>query len=191
FPAFRPALPTKLEHKAEMLNADVMAAVREGDILLYHPFQSFQPVITFLEQAAHDPSVAAIKMTVYRTGAESELMDILIAAARSGKEVTVVLELLARFDEEANINWAQRLEEVGAHVVYGVVGHKTHAKMALVVRREDNQLRRYVHLATGNYHSHTARLYSDFGLLTCNDEIGSDVSEVFMQLTGLGKALKL
>ena len=191
FPAFRPALPTKLEHKAEMLNADVMAAVREGDILLYHPFQSFQPVIAFLEQAARDSSVAAIKMTVYRTGAESELMEVLIAAARSGKEVTVVLELLARFDEEANINWAQRLEEVGAHVVYGVVGHKTHAKMLMVVRREEGGLRRYVHLSTGNYHPRTTKLYTDWGLFTCHEEICADVSDVFIQLTGLGRATKL
>jgi polyphosphate kinase len=191
FPAFRPALPPRLERKTEMLNADMMAAVREGDILLYHPFQSFQPVIGFLEQAARDPSVAAIKMTVYRTGAESELMEILIAAARSGKEVTVVLELLARFDEEANINWAQRLEEVGAHVVYGVVGHKTHAKMLMVVRREEDRLRRYVHLSTGNYHPRTTKLYTDWGLFTCNEEIGADVSDVFIQLTGLGRATKL
>src|SRR3954469_7135389 len=119
------------------------------------------------------------------------MMDLLIHAARNGKAVTVVVELMARFDEEANINWAQRLEEVGAHVIYGVVGHKTHAKMALVVRREEKRLRRYVHLSTGNYHSRTATLYTDFGLFTCNEEIGSDVSEVFMQLTGLGKALKL
>jgi len=191
YPGFRPGLPAQIERKAEMLNADVLSVVREGDILLYHPFQSFQPIIAFLEQAARDPSVAAIKMTVYRTGAESELMELLIAAARSGKEVTVVLELLARFDEEANINWAQRLEEVGAHVVYGVVGHKTHAKMLLVVRREDDRLRRYVHLSTGNYHPRTTKLYTDWGLFTCNEEICADVSDVFIQLTGLGRATKL
>jgi polyphosphate kinase len=191
YPGFRPGLPAQIERKAEMLNADVLSVVREGDILLYHPFQSFQPVIAFLEQAARDPSVAAIKMTVYRTGAESELMELLIAAARSGKEVTVVLELLARFDEEANINWAQRLEEVGAHVVYGVVGHKTHAKMLLVVRREEDRLRRYVHLSTGNYHPRTTKLYTDWGLFTCNEEICADVSDVFIQLTGLGRTTKL
>jgi polyphosphate kinase len=191
FPVFRPALPAPLERKAEVLERDMLGAVREGDILLYHPFQSFQPVIAFLEQAARDPSVVAIKMTVYRTGAESELMELLIGAARSGKEVTVVLELLARFDEEANINWAQRLEEVGAHVVYGVVGHKTHAKMLMVVRREDDRLRRYVHLSTGNYHPRTTKLYTDWGLFTCNEEIGADVSDVFVQLTGLGRATKL
>lgn len=186
FPRFLPGLPAQLERQP-----DIFSAIREGDILLYHPFQSFQPVIEFLQQAARDPSVAAIKQTVYRTGAESELMEILIGAARSGKEVTVVLELLARFDEEANINWAQRLEEVGAHVVYGVVGHKTHAKMLMVVRREDERLRRYVHLSTGNYHPRTANFYTDFGLFTCNEDIGADVSDVFIQLTGLGKASKL
>ncbi|MEK6591672.1 MAG: polyphosphate kinase 1 [Pseudomonadota bacterium] len=186
FPHFLPGRPAQLEQRS-----DIFGAIREGDILLYHPFQSFLPVIEFLQQAARDPSVAAIKQTVYRTGAESELMEILIGAARSGKEVTVVLELLARFDEEANINWAQRLEEVGAHVVYGVVGHKTHAKMLMVVRREDERLRRYVHLSTGNYHPRTANFYTDFGLFTCNEEIGADVSDVFIQLTGLGKASKL
>jgi polyphosphate kinase len=160
-------------------------------VLLHHPFQSFQPVIEFLQQAARDPSVVAIKQTVYRTGAESELMEILIAAARSGKEVTVVVELLARFDEEANINWAQRLEETGAHVVYGVVGYKTHAKMLMVVRREGGVLRRYVHLSTGNYHARTTKVYTDFGLLTSNEQICADVNDVFTQLTGLGKASKL
>jgi polyphosphate kinase len=130
-------------------------------------------------------------MTVYRTSADSTLMASLIEAARRGKEVTVVVELMARFDEEANINWAAKLENAGAHVVYGVVGHKTHAKMAMVVRREDDGLRRYVHLATGNYHQRTARLYTDFGLLTCHEDICSDVNDLFAQLTGLGKASKL
>jgi len=186
FPRFVPGLPKELDRPGDMFTA-----IRDGDVLLHHPFQSFQPVILFLEQAARDPAVVAIKMTVYRTGAESELMDVLIGAARSGKEVTVVLELLARFDEEANINWAQRLEEVGAHVVYGVVGHKTHAKMLMVVRREDERLRRYVHLATGNYHARTTKLYTDFGLFTCNEEIAAEVSDVFIQLTGLGRAIRL
>jgi polyphosphate kinase len=148
-------------------------------------------VIEFIQQAAHDPQVVAIKQTVYRVGAQSEMMELLIQAARNGKAVTVVVELMARFDEEANINWAQRLEEAGAHVVYGVVGHKTHAKLAMVVRREEDHLRRYCHLGTGNYHSRTARLYTDFGLLTCHEEICTDVNEVFMQITGLGKAMKL
>jgi polyphosphate kinase len=182
---------------------NMFAAIRKGDILLYHPFQSFQPVISFLEEAARDSGVVAIKQTVYRTGTESVLMESLIAAARSGKEVTVILELLARFDEEANINWAQRLEDVGAHVVYGVVGLKTHAKMLMVVRRETtsdsehsvdlpaSRLRRYVHLSTGNYHPRTAKLYTDFGLFTCNDELTADVNDVFMQLTGPSRATKL
>ena len=135
--------------------------------------------------------MVAIKQTVYRTGADSELMRILIEAAQRGKEITVVVELLARFDEEANINWASQLEEVGAHVVYGIVGHKTHAKLAMVVRREGGRLRRYCHLGTGNYHSRTATLYTDFGLFTCDEEICADVNDVFMQLTSLGKAGKL
>jgi polyphosphate kinase len=186
FPLFVPGIPRELTRFPSVFDC-----IRKGDILLHHPYQSFRPVINFLQQAAQDPQVVVIKQTVYRTGAQSEMMDLLIHAARNGKAVTVVVELMARFDEEANINWAQRLEEVGAHVIYGVVGHKTHAKMALVVRREDDQLRRYVHLATGNYHSRTAALYTDFGLFSCNEEICSDVNEVFMQLTGLGKATKL
>jgi polyphosphate kinase len=184
FPLFMPG-------RAPGVEEDMFAAIAARDVLLYHPFQSFRPVIDFLEQAARDAAVVAIKMTVYRTGAESELMEILIAAARSGKEVTVVVELLARFDEEANINWAQRLEEVGAHVVYGVVGHKTHAKMALVVRREGDGLKRYVHLATGNYHPRTALLYTDWGLFTCNEEFSADVNNLFIQLTGLGRVASL
>jgi polyphosphate kinase len=148
-------------------------------------------VIDFIEQAAADPHVVAIRQTVYRTGTDSQLMEALIRAAQSGKEVTVVVELLARFDEEANINWAARLEQVGAHVVYGVVGHKTHAKLALVVRREEGGLRRYAHLGTGNYHARTARLYTDFGLLTADEAMTADVGSLFTQITGLGKAGKL
>jgi polyphosphate kinase len=186
FPTFIPSL---LPVAAK--NNDVFRAIRKSDILLHHPFQSFQPVIDFIQQAAADPQVLAIKQTVYRTGTDSALMQALIDAATHGKEVTVVVELLARFDEEANINWAAKLEEAGAHVVYGVVGYKTHAKMAMVVRREEDKLRRYVHLGTGNYHPRTTKLYTDFGLFTCNEEICSDVSDVFGQLTGLGKAGKL
>ncbi len=186
FPAFAPGIPNALIRRPAIFDA-----MRRGDILLHHPFQSFGPVVNFIEQAVSDPKVVAIKMTIYRTGPESELMETLIAAARAGKVVTVVVELLARFDEEANINWASRLEEAGAHVVYGVVGHKTHAKMALVVRREENKLRRYVHLSTGNYHPRTTRLYTDIGLFTCNEEICAEVNDVFMQLTGLGRASKL
>ncbi len=166
------------------------------DVLLHHPYQSFTPVINFIRTAAIDPQVIAIRQTVYRTGTDSELMEILIDAAQRGKEVTVVVELMARFDEEANLNWAARLEEVGAHVVYGVVGHKTHAKMSLIVRREETaegvrSLKRYVHLATGNYHPRTARLYTDFGLMTANEEICADAHDVFQQMTGLGRAGKL
>ena len=187
FPDFAPGVPPVIQKKS----ADMFKAIRKGDILLHHPYQSFNPVIDFIQQAASDPGVVAIKQTVYRTGAVSALMEALIGAAQRGKEVTVVVELMARFDEEANINWATRLEQVGAHVVYGVVGHKTHAKMLMVVRREDGKLRRYVHLGTGNYHPRTARLYTDFGLFTCNEEVCEDVNEVFSQLTSLGKARKL
>ena len=186
YPRFTPGVP-----KALMKRSSLFAALRKRDVLLHHPYQSFGPVIGFIEQAAQDPDVVAIKLTVYRTGSESEMMSILIDAAQRGKEITVVVELMARFDEEANINWAQRLEEVGAHVVYGVVGHKTHAKMALVVRREKSGLRRYVHLGTGNYHARTAALYTDFGLFTCHEAICADVHDMFMQLTSLGKAGKL
>ena len=186
YPLFIPGMPLCLEDK----QTDMFHAIRGGDVLLHQPYQSFNPVVDFLQQAADDPNVLAIKQTVYRTGSESVLMDALINAAKNGKEVTVVVELLARFDEEANINWAARLEDAGAHVVYGVVGYKTHAKMLLVVRREEGKLKRYVHLGTGNYHPRTARLYTDFGLFTCNEQICSDVSDVFAQLTGLGKATK-
>ena len=187
FAEFVPSLPSALVRSA----GDIFAAIRKGDILLHHPYQSFQPVIDFIRSAASDPQVLAIRQTVYRTGTDSMLMEALISAAQSGKEVTVVVELKARFDEEANINWSDKLEQAGAHVVYGVVGYKTHAKMALVVRREGNGLRRYVHLGTGNYHARTSRLYTDFGLLTCREDVGADVSDVFTQLTGLGSASHL
>ena len=190
FAPFTPGTPKTLR-KGRSLFEDI----RRGDILLHHPYQSFAPVIALIDQAMIDPQVVAIKMTVYRTGTDSVLMQSLVRAAQKGKEVTVVVELMARFDEEANIGWATKLEEVGAHVVYGVVAYKTHAKMLMVVRREETPsgsiLRRYVHLGTGNYHAKTARLYSDFGLLTCNEEFGADVSEVFKQLTGLGRAQTL
>ena len=187
FAPFTPGMPRGIDPK----RADIFAAIRRQDVLLHHPFQSFEPVIEILRQAVDDPQVLAIKMTVYRTGTESVLMELLARAAQKGKEVTVVLELMARFDEEANITLANRLEEVGAHVVYGVVGYKTHAKMLMVVRRESGRLMRYVHLGTGNYHPRTTRFYTDYGLMTCNEEIGADVAEVFKQLTGLGKASTL
>jgi len=186
FTRYSPSMPRELSKET-----DLFKAIHKADILLHHPYQSFNPVIEFIKQAAEDPHVLAIKQTFYRTSADSTLMQSLIEAARRGKEVTVVVELMARFDEEANINWAAKLANAGAHVVYGVVGHKTHAKMAMVVRREDGKLKRYVHLSTGNYHQRTARLYTDFGLMTCQEEICADVNDVFAQLTGLGKVTKL
>lgn len=192
FKPFIPGTPKQFEKPGQ----DIFDAIRKGDVLLHHPYQSFTPVINLLQTAASDPDVVAIKMTVYRTGTDSVLMETLVRAAQAGKEVTVVVELMARFDEEANIGWSTRLEEVGAHVVYGVVGYKTHAKALMIIRRElegknKRVLRRYVHLGTGNYHPRTARLYSDFGLMTCNPEIGADVAEIFQQLTGLGRAQSL
>ncbi|MDP2430966.1 MAG: polyphosphate kinase 1 [Pseudomonadota bacterium] len=186
FAPFTPGMPAQFAKYPS-----VFQAISAGDILLHHPYQAFQPVIDFIREAAMDPNVLAIRQTVYRTGNDSELMRQLIHAAQRGKEVTAVVELMARFDEEANINWAEQLEKAGAHVVYGVVGYKTHAKLALVVRREGGvggKLKRYAHLGTGNYHPRTARLYTDFGLMTCHPELCQDVNDVFMQLTGLGRA---
>jgi polyphosphate kinase len=190
FPEFHGSLPKafdKLPHRP----GAIFDLIADNDQLLHHPYQSFQPVIDFLTTAAFDPDVVAIKQTIYRTGEDSKLMELLIAAARAGKEVTVVVELMARFDEQTNINWASRLEEVGAHVVYGVVGHKTHAKMLLVLRREKGLIRRYGHLGTGNYHPRTTRLYTDFGLMTANPTICEDMDKVFAQLTGLGARREL
>ncbi len=186
YAAFQPGLPKVLTKRY-----DVFASIRKQDVLVHHPFQSFSPVIQMLEQAADDPAVVAIKMTVYRTGTDSVLLEHLLRAAQLGKEVTVVVELMARFDEEANLNIATKLEDVGAHVVYGVFGYKTHAKLLMVLRREENGYRRYVHLGTGNYHPRTTRLYTDFGLMTCNPEIAADVGDVFKQITGMGKAGEL
>ena len=186
FRPFVPGIPKGLTK-----GTNIFDSLRKGDVLLHHPYQSFSPVIELLSHAATDLNVVAIKMTVYRTGTDSVLMESLIRAAQNGKEVTVVVELMARFDEEANISWASKLEQVGAHVVYGVVGYKVHAKALLIVRREESGLKRYAHLGTGNYHPRTARLYSDFGLMTANEEVTHDVSEVFKQLTGLGKARTL
>ena len=172
-------------------NLDIFEQIKKHDILLHHPFQSFQTVIDFICVAARDPDVVAIKQTIYRTGMTSDLMEALMTAARLGKEVVVIVELMARFDEEANINWADKLEQAGAQVVYGVVGLKTHAKVALVIRREANGLQYYAHLGTGNYHLTTTRLYTDFGLLTASRPIGEDVNEVFIHLTSLTKPHKL
>jgi polyphosphate kinase len=183
---FTPSRPAQL-----VSGADLFEAIRRADILLHHPFESFAPVIEFVRQAASDPQVLAIKQTLYRTGSDSAIVDSLVSAARSGKEVTVVIELRARFDEEANVALANRLQEAGVHVVYGIVGYKTHAKMLLVIRREGKQLVNYVHLSTGNSHSRTARLYTDYGLFTCDPAFGEDVHSVFQQLTSLGKVVKL
>jgi polyphosphate kinase len=179
YPPFTPGLPKAL------LKTNIFEAITKRDILLHHPFESFAPVIDFLYRAATDPDVLAIKQTLYRTTPDSPLAESLVSAAKAGKEVTVLIELRARFDEAANIELASKLQEAGAHVVYGVVGYKTHCKMTLVVRREGGRLKRYVHLGTGNYHPRTARAYTDYGLLSANEALGEDVHQVFMQLTSL------
>ena len=186
FPSFTPSVPAEVTHSGSMFKL-----LRQQDLLLHHPFESFAPVMDFVREAARDPRVLAIKQTLYRTGPDSASVDALVEAARAGKEVTVIIELRARFDEEANIQLASRLQDAGAHVVYGVVGHKTHAKMVLVVRREEQGLRNYVHLGTGNYHSRTARLYTDYGLLTSDPAFGGDLHRIFQQLTSLGKVSRL
>jgi polyphosphate kinase len=179
FPPFVPGMPAKL------INHKVFDVIEQQDILLHHPYQSFLPVIEFIRAAAADPQVVAIKQTIYRAGMNSDLMESLIAAALRGKEVTVIVELMARFDEEVNINWAERLERAGAQVIYGVVGLKTHAKLALVLRNGPGGLRSFAHLGTGNYNSTTARVYTDFGLLTSDPELTAEVNEVFNHLTSL------
>src|SRR5262250_1577833 len=186
YPIFTPGVPKRL-----VGNSDMFSVIRQKDILLHHPYQSFAPVMDFVRQAAADPQVLAIKQTLYRAGHDSPLVDALVAASNAGKDVTVIVELRARFDEEANIELSNRLQEAGAHVMYGVVGYKTHAKLALVVRREANGIRRYCHLGTGNYHPRTARQYTDYGLFTCDDDIGQDVHELFLQLTSLTQTPKL
>jgi polyphosphate kinase len=183
---FTPALPAIAQQAMNQFEY-----LRERDVLLQHPFQSFAPVMDFLRQAAADPQVLAIKQTLYRTGSDSPIVDALVVAAHNGKDVTAIIELRARFDEEANIGLANRLQEAGVHVMYGVVGYKTHAKLLLVVRRESDGLRRYCHLGTGNYHHQTARAYTDYGLLTSNEAIGLDVHEIFLQLTSLTRTPKL
>ncbi|HOC10681.1 polyphosphate kinase 1 [Thermomonas sp.] len=183
---FRPFQPRLLRDVDCMFDA-----IRQGDVLLHHPFDAFTPVLELIQQAAHDPDVLAIKQTLYRTGKDSLIVDQLIQAARNGKDVTVVVELRARFDEEANLGLADRLQDAGVQVVYGVVNYKTHAKMLLIVRREGPLLQRYVHLGTGNYHSGTARAYTDFSLMTANPQIGNDVHLIFQQLSGLAAPLTL
>ncbi|TLY78101.1 MAG: polyphosphate kinase 1 [Gammaproteobacteria bacterium] len=186
YPIFTPGLPKRL-----VGSTDLFACIRQKDILLHHPYQSFAPVMDFVRQAAADPQVLAIKQTLYRAGDDSPVVDALVAAAHAGKDVTVIVELRARFDEEANIELSNRLQEAGAHVMYGVVGYKTHAKLALVVRREPGGIRRYCHLGTGNYHPRTARQYTDYGVFTCNEDIGQDVHELFLQLTSLTQTPQL
>ena len=178
---FTPSVP---EHFSR--HPSLFEAMAKADILLHHPFQSFGPVTDLLKQASSDPDVLAIKQTLYRTGSDSVLVEYLAAAARAGKEVTVIVELMARFDEQNNIATAERLQSAGAHVVYGMVGKKTHAKMMMIVRREGKKLKRYVHLGTGNYHQGNSKVYTDYGLLTAHDGIGQDVHEIFMQLTTHG-----
>jgi len=186
YPGFNPSIPERLRSANTMFEA-----IRARDVLLHHPFESFAPFIDFLRQAAADPKVLSIRQTLYRTGTESAVVEALTDAAQAGKEVLVVIELRARFDEEANIELASHLQAAGAQVVYGVVGHKTHAKMSMVIRREGKSLRRYVHLGTGNYHQRTTRLYTDYGLFTADPEIGEDVQKLFRQLTSMGRAIKL
>ncbi len=186
YPPFQPSLPAGLGSQSNLFET-----IGTRDLLLHHPYDSFAPVIDFLRQAAADPKVLAVKQTLYRTGPDSPIVDQLVAAAKAGKEVTVVIELRARFDEQENITLANRLQEAGAHVVYGIVGYKTHAKMILVVRRERHGLRQYVHLGTGNYHTRTARQYEDYGLFTADREIGQDVHNMFLQLTSLGRVSRM
>ena len=185
FVPFKPTIPNALRQK------DIFAAIRRTDILLHQPFESFCPVIDFVRQASVDPDVLAIKQTLYRTGSDSPIVNALVKAARNGKVVTVVIELRARFDEKDNIDLASKLQEAAVHVVYGVVGYKTHAKMCLVLRREGKELRNYIHLGTGNYHPKTAQFYTDYGLFSCDKELGEDVRRVFTQLTSLGIVTKL
>ena len=183
---FTPLPPQPITSESKLFDV-----ISKQDVLMHHPYQSFAPVINFIRQAARDPKVLAIKQTLYRTGAKSRIVDALVEAANEGKEVTVVIELMARFDEAANIALANRLQKAGVHVVYGIVGIKTHAKMILIIRRENNQLVRYAHLGTGNYHQSTARLYTDYGMFTCDTNITADMHEIFLQLTSLTKIPRL
>ncbi len=186
FPPFTPSIPKALQN-----SENIFQAISKHDILLYHPFESFTPVIDLLRRAAKDPNVLAIKQTLYRAGANSEIVDALVDAARNGKEVTVVIELRARFDEESNLALASRLQAAGAVVIYGVVGFKTHAKIVSILRRENGNFVRYAHLGTGNYHAGNARLYTDYSLLTADPELCEDVSKLFNQLIGMGKTLPM
>lgn len=186
FPGFRPSVPEHLRH-----SENIFETISQGDILLHHPYESFAPFVEMLNQAARDPKVVSIRQTLYRTGTGSAVAEALLKAAHAGKDVMVVIELRARFDEAANIELANALQTAGAQVVYGVVGHKTHAKMCMIIRRESRRLVRYVHLGTGNYHAGTSRAYTDYGLLSSDQELGQDVQKIFQQVAALGKPGKL
>jgi polyphosphate kinase len=181
-PSFKPSIPAPL--RGDDHNADIFSAIRKGDILLHHPYDSFTPVVDFLHQAARDPDVLAIKQTLYRVGRNSPVVKALLEAREQGKQVAVLVELKARFDEESNITWARMLEREGVHVIYGLLGLKTHSKVALVIRKEGEHIRRYVHMATGNYNAVTAQLYGDLGMFTCDEQIGADATDLFNYLTG-------
>jgi polyphosphate kinase len=183
--SFHPVIPAMLEE-----TEDIFSSIRKRDILLHHPYDSFTPVVDFIKKAAEDPNVLAIKQTLYRVGNKSPIVQALIDAAENGKQVAVLVELKARFDEENNIIWARALEKVGVHVVYGLMGLKTHGKIALVVRKESDGIRRYVHLGTGNYNVVTTKIYTDFGYITCREDIGADASDLFNYLTGYSRQQK-
>ena len=180
--AYKPRIPKALKYTSAA--TDIFDAIRNGNILLHHPYNSFNPVVDFLNAAARDPHVLAIKQTLYRVGTNAPVVEALLEAAERGKQVAVLVELKARFDEESNIGWARALEEVGVHVVYGLVGLKTHCKVTMVVRQEGEGIRRYLHLATGNYNALTSRIYEDIGLFTCDEDMGADATDLFNYLTG-------
>ena len=182
FPVYHPVIPGVFQEAT--LAGDIFEVIKQGNVLLHQPYDSFNPIVDFLRAAARDPNVLAIKQTVYRVGQNAPVVELLLEAAERGKQVAVMVELKARFDEESNIGWARMLEQEGVHVVYGLVGLKVHCKMIMVVRREGEGIRRYLHLGTGNYNAVTSLVYEDFGLFTCDDDIASDVTDLFNYLTG-------